>query len=136
MDVIIGCCVWVVFLLVWCGEFIIDGVGEVCFVYGLGSDNINKLYFCECSGDIWKLINDEVVSKCIEIVFGFLVDDSLVYFNVEQVQGLDVIVSWNLQIGECVMLLCDEVVNLYCIIYWFGIYVLVGVLYLGDMLCI
>ncbi|PZP79121.1 MAG: peptidase S9, partial [Stenotrophomonas maltophilia] len=48
------------------GEFTTDGAGEVRFVHGAGSDNVNKLYFRERSGDNWKLINDEAVSKRIE----------------------------------------------------------------------
>ena len=54
------------------GEFTTDGAGEVRFVHGSGSDNINKLYFRERSGDSWKLINDEAVSKRIETALGLL----------------------------------------------------------------
>ena len=69
------------------GEFTTDGAGEVRFVHGSGSDNVNKLYFRERSGDAWKLINDEAVSKRIETALGFSADDSVAYLNVEQTQG-------------------------------------------------
>ena len=114
------------------GEFTTDGAGEVRFVHGSGSDNVNKLYFRERSGDTWKLINDEAVSKRIETALGFSADDSVAYLNVEQTQGPDAIVSWNPQTGERATLLRDEVVNPYRIIHRPGTHVPVGALYLGD----
>lgn len=114
------------------GEFTTDGAGEVRFVHGAGSDNVNKLYFRERSGDTWKLINDEAVSKRIETALGFSADDSVAYLNVEQTQGPDAIVSWNPQTGERATLLRDEVVNPYRIIHRPGTHVPVGALYLGD----
>ncbi|PZT33461.1 peptidase S9 [Stenotrophomonas maltophilia] len=114
------------------GEFTTDGQGEVRFVHGSGSDNVNKLYYRERSGDSWKMINDEAVSKRIETAIGFSSDGSLAYLQAEQTQGPDAIVSWNPQTGERAVVLRDEVVNPYRIIHRPGTHVPVGALYMGD----
>lgn len=114
------------------GEFTTDGQGEVRFVHGSGSDNVNKLYYRERSGDSWKMINDEAVSKRIETAIGFSADGSLAYLQAEQAQGPDAIVSWNPQTGERAVVLRDEVVNPYRIIHRPGTHVPVGALYMGD----
>lgn len=114
------------------GEFTTDGQGEVRFVHGSGSDNVNKLYYRERSGDSWKMINDEAVSKRIETAIGFSADGSLAYLQAEQAQGPDAIVSWNPQTGERAVVLRDEVVDPYRIIRRPGTHVPVGALYMGD----
>lgn len=114
------------------GEFTTDGQGEVRFVHGSGSDNVNKLYYRERSGDSWKMINDEAVSKRIETAIGFSADGSLAYLQAEQAQGPDAIFSWNPQTGERAVVLRDEVVNPYRIIRRPGTHVPVGALYMGD----
>ncbi|MDT3501139.1 alpha/beta hydrolase family protein [Stenotrophomonas maltophilia] len=114
------------------GEFTTDGQGEVRFVHGSGSDNVNKLYYRERSGDSWKMINDEAVSKRIETAIGFSADGSLAYLQAEQAQGPDAIVSWNPQTGERAVVLRDEVVDPYRIIHRPGTHVPVGALYMGD----
>ena len=114
------------------GEFTSDGQGEVRFVHGSGSDNVNKLYYRERSGDSWKMINDEAVSKRIETAIGFSADGSLAYLQAEQTQGPDAIVSWNPQTGERAVVLRDEVVDPYRIIHRPGTHVPVGALYMGD----
>ncbi len=114
------------------GEFTTDGQGEVRFVHGSGSDNVNKLYYRERSGDSWKMINDEAVSKRIETAIGFSADGSLAYLQAEQAQGPDAIFSWNPQTGERAVVLRDEVVNPYRIIRRPGSHVPVGALYMGD----
>lgn len=114
------------------GEFTTDGQGEVRFVHGSGSDNVNKLYYRERSGDSWKMINDEAVSTRIETAIGFSADGSLAYLQAEQAQGPDAIVSWNPQTGERAVVLRDEVVDPYRIIRRPGTHVPVGALYMGD----
>ncbi|MEJ6327766.1 prolyl oligopeptidase family serine peptidase [Stenotrophomonas maltophilia] len=114
------------------GEFTTDGQGEVRFVHGSGSDNVNKLYYRERSGDSWKMINDEAVSKRIETAIGFSADGSLAYLQAEQAQGPDAIFSWNPQTGERAVVLRDEVVDPYRIIRRPGTHVPVGALYMGD----
>ncbi|MHC1678543.1 alpha/beta hydrolase family protein [Stenotrophomonas maltophilia] len=114
------------------GEFTTDGQGEVRFVHGSGSDNVNKLYYRERSGDSWKMINDEAVSTRIETAIGFSADGSLAYLQAEQAQGPDAIVSWNPQTGERAVVLRDEVVDPYRIIRRPGTHVPVGALFMGD----
>lgn len=114
------------------GEFTTDGQGEVRFVHGAGSDNVNKLYYRERTGDSWKMINDEAVSTRIETAIGFSADGSLAYLQAEQAQGPDAIVSWNPQTGERAVVLRDEVVDPYRIIRQPGTHVPVGALYMGD----
>lgn len=114
------------------GEFTTDGQGEVRFVHGAGSDNVNKLYYRERTGDSWKMINDEAVSTRIETAIGFSADGSLAYLQAEQAQGPDAIVSWNPQTGERAVVLRDEVVDPYRIIRRPGTHVPVGALYMGD----
>ncbi|HDS1579023.1 TPA: S9 family peptidase [Stenotrophomonas maltophilia] len=114
------------------GEFTTDAQGEVRFVHGAGSDNINKLYYRERKGESWKLVNDEQVSKRIETAVGFAADGNLAYLQVQQAQGPDAIVSWNPQTSERRTVLRDEVVDPYRIIHRPGSREPVGALYLGD----
>lgn len=113
-------------------DFTTDNAGEVRFAHGAGADNNNQLYYRERAGQDWKLVNDEVLNKRIEVAIGFSEDNSVAYLRVEQPRGPDAIVSWNPVTDERKTLLRDEVVDPSRVIYRIGTRIPVGALYRGD----
>ncbi|MCC7634631.1 alpha/beta hydrolase family protein [Stenotrophomonas rhizophila] len=114
-------------------DFVTDHQGQVRFAHGAGTDNVNKLYYREGSGDTWKLINDEAVNNNrIELPIGFSADGRLAYLHTEMEQGPDAILSWDPATDERRQILRDPLVDAYRVIYKPGTAVPVGALYLGD----
>lgn len=113
-------------------EFVTDNQGQIRFAHGAGTDNVNKLYYREGSGDNWKLVNDEALNNRIETAIGFSEDGALAYLNTEMAQGPDTIVSWNPATGERRPVLRDPVVDVSRVIYKPGTSIPVGALFLGD----
>ena len=113
-------------------DFLSDSKGQVRFAHGAGTDNVNKLYYREGSGDTWKLVNDEGVNGRIEQPIGFSEDGTLAYFTSQQAKGSDAIVSWNPVTGERKTVLRDPNVDPSKIIFRPGTTIPVGALYLGD----
>ena len=113
-------------------EFVSDHNGQVRFAHGAGTDNVNKLYYREGSGDTWKLVNDEAVNGRIEKAIGFSADGTLAYLTSEQASGPDAIVSWDPATETRRQVLRDPNVDPARIIHRPGTAVPVGALYLGD----
>ncbi|MEG2805422.1 S9 family peptidase [Stenotrophomonas sp.] len=113
-------------------RFLADANGQVRFAHGAGTDNINKLYYRQGTGDNWKLVNDEAVNGRIEQAIGFSADGSLAYFLSEQASGPTAIVSWDPVTGKRTQLLRDPKVDPSRIIRRPGTAVPVGALFLGD----
>lgn len=113
-------------------EFVSDNNGQVRFAHGAGTDNVNKLYYRQGSGDNWMLVNDEVVNGRIEKAIGFSADGTLAYLTSEQDSGPDAIVSWDPATGKRALVLRDPKVDPVRIIRRPGTAVPVGALYLGD----
>lgn len=81
-------------------RFTSDNKGVVRFAHGSGSDNVDKLYYRAGDGQEWELINDEAVSHRVERPRGFNTDQTIAYLQVEEPQGPDSIVAWNLATKE------------------------------------
>ncbi|WP_102944061.1 prolyl oligopeptidase family serine peptidase [Stenotrophomonas sp. VV52] len=113
-------------------DFVSDPSGQIRFAHGAGSDNINKLYYRGVTGEDWKLVNDEAVSKRIETALGFSEDGQTAYLQVQQADGPDAIVSWDPATGKRATLLRDPVVDPQQLLYRPGTRVPVGALYMGD----
>lgn len=113
-------------------EFVSDNAGQVRFAHGAGTDNINKLYYREGSGDNWKLVNDEAVSGRIDMAIGFSADNAVAYLTSEQASGPDAIVAWDPVTGKRTPVLRDAVADPARIIVRPGTDVPVGALYMGD----
>lgn len=112
--------------------FVSDPAGRIRFAHGAGVDNVNKLYYRDASGEGWKLVNDEAVSKRIETALGFSEDGSTAYLQVQQNDGPDTIVSWDPATDARATLLRDPLVDPDRLLYRPGTRVPVGALYLGE----
>lgn len=91
--------------------FTTDNAGVVRFAHGAGYDRVNKLYYRPRDGADWVLLNDESVSGHSEWPVGFSADNSIAYLNVEQAQGPDHIVAYDVATGERTRVLSDDVVD-------------------------
>jgi len=109
-----------------------DNQGEVRFASGAGNDNANKLYYRDGQGAEWKLINDEGLSHHAESAIGFSADDKIAYLQVENPQGPDSIVAWDIAADTRKVVLRDTVADPGRIIYRLGTHVPVGALVQSD----
>jgi dipeptidyl aminopeptidase/acylaminoacyl peptidase len=75
--------------------FLTDNAGNVRFASGEDTDLSGRLYYRTPDGNEWKLINDTRVSGFAEYPLGFSPDDKIAYLQVEQAQGPDAIVAWD-----------------------------------------
>ena len=76
--------------------FLTDNAGNVRFASGEDTDLSKRLYYRTPDGNEWKLINDTRESGFAQYPLGFSVDDKLVYLQVEQAQGPDAIIAWDI----------------------------------------
>lgn len=76
-------------------SFFTDNAGVVRFASGFGTDNQTKLYYRKGNGADWELIADEGVTRLSEWPVGFSADNQTAYLQVEQEQGPDAIVAWD-----------------------------------------
>ncbi|GHD74972.1 peptidase S9 [Luteimonas padinae] len=90
-------------------RFTTDNAGVVRFAHGAGYDIVNKLYYRPRDGAEWVLVNDESVSGHAEWPVGFSADNGIAYLNVEQAQGPDHIVAYDVATGERTKVLADDV---------------------------
>ena len=76
--------------------FLTDNAGKVRFASGQDIDLSKRLYYRAADANEWKLISDSGKSGLAEYPLGFSADDSIVYLQVEQAQGPDAIVAWDI----------------------------------------
>lgn len=81
-------------------DFLTDGSGVVRFAYGRTVGNANQLYYREGDGKEWQRINDELDTARVELPLGFGADPHVAYLNVEQADGTDAIIAWNIATGQ------------------------------------
>lgn len=93
-----------------------DHQGQVRFAHGVDADNASKLFYRASDKAEWMLINDETVSGRIEVPIGFSSDNSVAYLQVEQAEGPDVIVAYDVAKATRTDLLRDSVADPWLII--------------------
>jgi dipeptidyl aminopeptidase/acylaminoacyl peptidase len=98
-------------------DFIADAAGRVRFADGSGVDNASKLYYRDDEDTPWRLVNDENTSFHRESPVGFSADGKLAYLRVQQATGPDALMSWDPATGKYTMLLRDERVSPYRMLY-------------------
>ena len=76
--------------------FLTDNAGNVRFATGEDTDLSKRMYYRAVDANAWKLIHDSRQSGLAEYPLGFSADDSIVYLQVEQAQGPDAIVAWEI----------------------------------------
>ncbi|MEZ0469594.1 alpha/beta hydrolase family protein [Luteimonas salinilitoris] len=111
-------------------RFVTDHAGVVRFAIGSGSNNITRTYYRSATNAEWELINDEAASDRIESPLGFSEDDATAYLRVQQAEGPDTLVAFDVATGKRRELLRDEVVDPLPL-YRDGSGPMVGVRYLG-----
>ena len=89
-------------------SFTTDNTGAVRFAHGAGYDIVNKLYHRAGAGADWVLVNDESASGRAEWPVGFSADNAIAYLNVEQAEGPDRIVAYDVATGKRTTVLADE----------------------------
>lgn len=77
-------------------EFFTDNAGKVRFASGEDIDLSKRLYYREPDGNEWKLVSDTGQSGIAQYPLGFSADDKIVYLQIEQEQGPDAIVAWDI----------------------------------------
>ena len=77
------------------------------FAHGAGHDIVNKLYYRAGEGADWVLVNDESVSGHSEWPVGFSADNRIAYLTVEQPEGPNHIVAYDVATGERTKVLAD-----------------------------
>ncbi len=77
-------------------DFVTDNAGKVRFASGEDIDLSKRLYYREADGNEWKLVSDTRQSGIAQYPLGFSPDDKIVYLQVEQEQGPDAIVAWDI----------------------------------------
>ena len=92
-------------------RFITDNAGIVRFARGSGTDLVSKLYYRAGEGADWKLVNDENVSGRIESPIGFSADDRTAYLEVENSEGPNAIVAYDIATGARTELFRDSTVD-------------------------
>ncbi|MEO6103488.1 MAG: S9 family peptidase [Pseudoxanthomonas sp.] len=114
-------------------SFHVDNKGVVRFADGAEFDNFSKLYYRENDEAEWRLINDQSVSKHVEIPVGFSDDNRTAYLQVEQASGPDAIVAYDTASGARSEILRDGFSDPSAIIGKFGSsHAPVGVMYAGG----
>ncbi len=77
-------------------SFVTDNSGNVRFALGKDVDLSQRLYYRGPDGNEWKLVNDTRENGIGQYPLGFSPDDKVVYMQVEQEQGPDAIVAWDI----------------------------------------
>ena len=81
-------------------SFLTDNHARVRFAVGADADNISKLYYRRNDDAEWSLENDESTSGVVETPVGFSRDDSIAYLRVEQKEGPDRIIAFDVSSGQ------------------------------------
>lgn len=82
-------------------DYVTDGKGVVRFAYGSGLDNNNKLFYRAADAADWtrtadwRLLNEENVTGHVEIPLGFSADGRIAYLAVEQANGPNALVAFD-----------------------------------------
>ncbi len=113
-------------------SFSIDNRGEVRFVGGAAGDNANRLYYRDGQGSEWRLVNDERASGHVEVPVGFSEDNKVAYLQVENAQGPDSIVAWDIAANQRKVVLRDPVADPGRILYRLNTSIPIGAMVLTD----
>ena len=97
--------------------FTTDAKGEVRFADGADDRNYRRLYYRAGASTDWQLVNDEQASGRVMHAIGLSADGTVAYLRVNQVEGPDVIESWDTRTQARKVLLRDPVVDPYAVIH-------------------
>ncbi|WP_434212178.1 alpha/beta hydrolase family protein [[Pseudomonas] boreopolis] len=98
-------------------EFTTDNAHEVRFAQGAGIDRVSMLYYRSGRSSEWRLVNDERISGRIETPLGFSEDNRIAYLRVQNQDGPDSIVAWDVGRDQRKEVLRDSVADPLKIIY-------------------
>lgn len=113
-------------------DFITDNRGVVRFATGFGTDNVRKLYYREGDGKEWQLVSDEAATGRRERPIGFSADDRTAYLEVEQAEGPNAVVAFDVATRERTELLRDDDVDPLRYIYRNGTSIPIGAFFMDG----
>ncbi len=114
-------------------SFTTDNAGVVRFASGAGVDMVQKTYYRRAAGDPWVLVNDESASGHAEYPLGFSVDNATAYLQVEEREGPDSLVAFDVQSQARARVLRDAVNDPARVLYASTSRVPVGALFADGM---
>lgn len=129
MDVYTGRRVRVASAPVRNARFVTDNAGVVRFAAGEDLDLSRKLFYRGGNGAEWKLVNDESRTARTEAPLGFSADNRVAYLQVENAEGPDSIVAFDVETGQRTEIARHPTVDPNRIIYRAGTGVPVGVVF-------
>lgn len=109
--------------------FLTDNEGKVRFAAGADTDNRQKVYYRDGKGSDWQLVHSAGESGLEWDPIGFAADNATAYFQVDQRNGPDSIVAYDIASGTQTPVLRDEVADPGRIIYRNGTNIPVGAMY-------
>ncbi|HEY2345774.1 MAG TPA: S9 family peptidase [Xanthomonadaceae bacterium] len=89
-------------------DVLADHKGRARFVYGVGSDDLNRVYYRENDTAPWVLINDDNVSNRRMTPMGFSADDSVAYVRSTEPNGPDSLQRFDVATKSMKTLLLDK----------------------------
>ena len=92
-------------------SFATDNTGAVRFSWGSDAGNTSKLYYRDGDNAQWRLIHDEDDKGTIAIPVGFSADNRIAYLRIEDSQGPDAIVAWDIAADTRKVVLQDKVAD-------------------------
>lgn len=98
-------------------SFVTDNRGVVRYAYGLGPNNERKLFHRADDKAKWELVSDDSGTGLSEWPVGFSADDRVVYMEVEQATGPNILVSVDPATGKRTTLLRDDASDPIDIVY-------------------
>jgi dipeptidyl aminopeptidase/acylaminoacyl peptidase len=113
-------------------EFTADPDGVVRFAEGRDDENYSRLLYRPDAKSDWRTINDERQSGHLETAIGFNANGDTAYLQVQQDEGPDAVVAFDVTTGQRHQALRDPVVDPESFLPGGNEYVKVGASFMGD----
>lgn len=89
-------------------DVVTDHKGHARFVYGVGQDAQNRLYYHDDDAAPWTLINDENVSHHVMTPMGFSADNAIAYVRSSEDSGPDSVRKFDVATKSMSLLVADK----------------------------
>ncbi|HEV8695367.1 MAG TPA: prolyl oligopeptidase family serine peptidase, partial [Lysobacter sp.] len=111
-------------------DFFTDNQGVVRFANGADADNVRKLFYRKGEGAEWQLLSHEGIDGHREWPLGFSADNQTAYLEVEQAEGPNAIIAFDVATQTRKELLRDKVADPGKVIYRNGTKTPLGVFFM------
>lgn len=92
-------------------RFATDNDGVVRFAWGSDAGNNNQLFYRDGEGGQWRMVHSEADSGTIAVPVGFSADNRIAYLRMENRQGPDSIVAWDIAADTRKVVLQDKIAD-------------------------